>query len=120
MVDINNLTTPPGLIRNGAARQVTFSWDGDVDNLAENPVKIKLSIEAGARADVSFLDINDNLVPEVFWQTSAFRTNSKKFTETLFLKCRQAQATEQSALITMEATNSNGNSTTSTCTITYK
>lgn len=118
MVNIDNLTTKPDLVKAGANRRVTFTWNGDVDNLAENPVEIELSIEDAA--DVSFLDVDDNQVKKVFWQTPAFTTTTKPFTEILFLKCKVAQANEKLAIITMKATNRNGKTATTNCTISYK
>ncbi len=117
MVDIDNLIAQPGLVKSGATRQVTFSWDGDVDKLAENPIEIELSIEN--EADVFFLDENSNLVKKVYWQ-APFTTSTNQFIETLYLKCTQAQATVQSALITMKATNSNNKTAETVHTITYK
>ena len=118
MVNIDNLTTQPDLILFGAPKQVKFAWEGDVDNLTENPVEIRLSIENAS--DIFFLDEDDNLVKKVFWSTEAFTTNTKPFTENLFLKCTVAQANEKLANITMKATNKNGKTATTNCTISYK
>ena len=116
MIDVNNLAVTPGSINPGNAKRITFTWDGDVNKLTENPVEIKMSIEDGA--DVSFLDINDNLAKAVYWQTD-FDINTTQFTEVLFLKNTAPAFTGNRALITITATNASGKSASNSCTILF-
>lgn len=117
MVDINNLAVQPTSIKPGNPKQITFTWDGDVDKLSESPIEIELVIEDNA--EVSFLDVTENLTKKVFWQTSDFEINTTPFKEILFLQNTASVFTGTDALITMNATNISGKTATSSCTIKF-